>query len=66
MLGSGPALRMSLPRDKSELLELRRQLVMELVWLRQAIASRQSVSHNGGGGLGHLGLVDMTCPFRVW
>ena len=52
MLSSGPAVRMSFPRDRSELLELRGQLVMELVWLRQAIASRQSVSHDGGGGLG--------------
>ncbi len=32
-----------LPEDKKSLLELRRQLYMELVWLKQAIRSRQQV-----------------------
>lgn len=32
-----------IPRDKESLLELRRKLSMELVWLKQAIISRQQV-----------------------
>lgn len=35
-----------LPRDREGLLRLRRQLSMELLWLRQAIASRQNVSQH--------------------
>ena len=34
-----------LPRDKEALLELRSQLSLELLWIKQAIASRQEVSH---------------------
>ena len=33
-----------LPRDREALLELRSQIVMELLWIKQAIASRQEVS----------------------
>lgn len=33
-----------LPRDREALLELRSQLTMELLWIKQAIASRQEVS----------------------
>lgn len=33
----------SLPRDRESLMELRRQLSMELLWLKQAIDSRQQV-----------------------
>lgn len=32
-----------LPRDREQLLELRTQLAMELLWIKQAIASRQKV-----------------------
>ena len=34
-----------LPRDREALLELRSQLTLELLWIKQAIASRQEVSH---------------------
>ena len=34
---------LSFPRDKESLIELRRQLSMELVWLKQAVYSRQQV-----------------------
>lgn len=34
---------MTLPKDIESLLELRRKLTMELVWLKQAIVSRQKV-----------------------
>lgn len=33
-----------LPRDRESLLGLRSQVAMELVWIKQAIASRQKVS----------------------
>ena len=33
-----------LPRDREALLELRSQLTLELLWIKQAIASRQEVS----------------------
>ena len=33
-----------LPRDREALLELRSQLALELLWIKQAIASRQEVS----------------------
>lgn len=35
-----------LPRDREQLLELRTQLAMELLWTRQAIASRQKVRNH--------------------
>ena len=45
LLGSEPLMQQnSLPRDKHSLQELRVQTAMELVWLRQAIMSRQRVS----------------------
>ena len=34
----------NLPRDRESLLELRTQMAMELIWIKQAIASRQKVS----------------------
>ena len=35
-----------LPRDREALLELRSQLTLELLWIKQAIASRQEVSQH--------------------
>ena len=35
-----------LPRDREALLELRSQLTMELLWIKQAIASRQEVNQS--------------------
>ena len=35
----------TIPNDKKELLKLRSQLAMELVWVKQAISSRQQVIH---------------------
>ncbi len=40
----------SLHKDRDSLLELRSKLGMELLWLKQAIASRQKVIKKGGGG----------------
>jgi len=33
----------SLPRDRESLMDLRHQMLMELMWLKQAISSRQQV-----------------------
>ena len=38
---------MELPKDKEALLELRAKVAMELMWVNQAITSRQKVSHMG-------------------
>ena len=43
LLGSGPVAEGSFPKDRHSLLELRSETAMELVWLKQAIVSRQKV-----------------------
>ena len=45
LLGPDPLMEERLPKDRDSLLELRSHMAMELVWLKQAIASRQKVSH---------------------
>ena len=45
LLGPDSLMEERLPKDRDSLLELRSHMAMELVWLKQAIASRQKVSH---------------------
>ena len=45
LLGPDSLMEECLPKDRDSLLELRSHMAMELVWLKQAIASRQKVSH---------------------
>ena len=45
LLDPDPLMEERLPKDRDSLLELRSHMAMELVWLKQAIASRQKVSH---------------------
>ena len=45
LLGPDSLMEEHLPKDRDSLLELRSHMAMELVWLKQAIASRQKVSH---------------------
>ena len=44
LLHAGPLVKGDLPRSRESLQELRLQTEMELMWLRQAIASRRKVS----------------------
>ena len=45
LLGPDSLMEEHLPKDRDSLLELRSHMAMELIWLKQAIASRQKVSH---------------------
>ena len=45
LLGPDSLMEERFPKDRDSLLELKSHMVMELVWLKQAIASRQKVSH---------------------
>ena len=45
LLGPDSLMEERFPKDRDSLLELRSHMAMELVWLKQAIASRQKVSH---------------------
>ena len=45
LLGPDSLMEECLPKDRDSLLALRSHMAMELVWLKQAIASRQKVSH---------------------
>ena len=45
LLGPDSLMEERFPKDRDSLLELRSDMAMELVWLKQAITSRQKVSH---------------------
>ena len=45
LLGPDSLMEEHFPKDRDSLLELKSHMAMELVWLKQAIASRQKVSH---------------------